>query len=141
MDLDMSKIPGFNSDKPKISIKPQAQKPTENKLDISEISFEPVPHPSSQADVKKVNPPFQSPSIPVGGTIKTPGVFAKQTSDLPAKQPEIVSDSKANVNTNSPVTNRPINEHHEQQADKDHYTITGDDVADQIDSFFGFNNK
>jgi hypothetical protein len=141
MDLDMSKIPGFHSEKPKITIKQQPQKPAENKIDVSEISFEPVAHPSSQADVKKVNPPFQSPTTPVGGTIKTPGVFAKQASDLPAKQPEVVSDSKAKANSDSPVNKHPVNGHHEQQADKDHYTITGDDVADQIDSFFGFNNK
>jgi hypothetical protein len=139
MDLDMSKIPGFNSEKSKITIKPKAEKPVESRLDDdSEISFEPGKSHFSSQETKKIHPQ----SIPVkstdsNGEIKTPLSFGKQKAELSAKLSQ--SDIKPEINqTLSNVPDQITPQNNQNNAEKEHYTITGDDVADQIDSFFGF---
>jgi hypothetical protein len=49
-------------------------------------------------------------------------------------KPEIIQKSPV-------ITDRIIPETSQSNSEKDQYTITGDDVADQIDSFFGFDKK
>ncbi len=121
MDLDMSKIPAFNQEKSNITIKPQASKPAE------------IDHPSQ--DTRKIYSP--STLAAPDSSIKTPGIFAKQPADANLKATPAPAPIKNNLETSQtePVM---FDNHEPHQAEKDNYGITGDDVADQIDSFFGF---
>jgi hypothetical protein len=119
MDLDMSKIPAFNPEKSNITIKAQSSKPAG------------IDHPPQ--DTHKIYP--QSAPAASGPSIKTPGIFAKQPADLNLKvTPASSQRSSLETSQTEPVV-FDNNGHH--QAEKDNYGITGDDIADQMDSFFG----
>jgi hypothetical protein len=120
MDLDMSKIPAFSQEKSHITIKPQSTKPVE------------VDHPLQ--DTRKIYPP--SVQAAAAASIKTPGVFAKQAAETNFKPSPAPAPVKNNLETSQtePVV---FDNHDQHQVEKDNYGITGDDVADQMDSFFG----
>lgn len=119
MDLDMSKIPAFNPEKSNITIKPQSSKPAG------------IDHPLQ--DTRKIYP--QSAPQASGPSIKTPGIFAKQPADLNLKSTP-ASSQRSNLETSQtePVV---FDNNSHPHAEKDNYGITGDDIADQMDSFFG----
>jgi hypothetical protein len=119
MDLDMSKIPAFNPEKSNITIKPQSSKPAG------------IDHPSQ--DTRKVYP--QSTPVASSPSIKTPGIFAKQPADLNHNAtPSSSQRSSLETSQTEPVV---FDNNGHLQAEKDNYGITGDDIADQMDSFFG----
>jgi hypothetical protein len=121
MDLDMSKIPSFNAGKSNITIKSPSSKP----LGIEQ----------PLQDTRKIYP--QSiPAAASGSSIKTPGIFAKQPVDQNLK----VTAASAPVTTNLETSQTEpvvLDNHDHHHAEKDNYGITGDDIADQMDSFFG----
>ncbi|HEX2959185.1 MAG TPA: hypothetical protein VHO70_20290 [Chitinispirillaceae bacterium] len=128
MDLDMSRIPSFNAEKSNITIKPTLSKSVS------------IDHPLK--DTQKIyTQPDQTAN---GSSIKTPGAFIKQPSDIHQKAPTAAAGAATVTNNNlessqtEPVVFENQNHH---PTDKENYGITGDDVADQIDSFFGFGNK
>jgi hypothetical protein len=120
MDLDMSKIPAFNPEKSNITIKPQSSKPAG------------IDHPLQ--DTRKIYP--QAAQAGSGPSIKTPGIFGKQQ---PADQNlrATPASSQRNSLETSPTEPVVFDNHDHHHAEKDNYGITGDDIADQMDSFFG----
>ncbi|MBN1602405.1 MAG: hypothetical protein JW915_12405 [Chitinispirillaceae bacterium] len=142
MDLDMTKIPNFHSETAKITIRPQSLKPAQStEEEDSEISFEPQKPQFSSQETKKIPPQSVSGLSPsADGEIKTPASFSKQKAELSAQLSQ--NDIKPQVIQKSPlITDRIIPEKNQSNPDREQYSITGDDVADQIDSFFGFDKE